>query len=276
MRTQRNALLAGVAALALLAATGLASAQESQEHNTTAPKQPQAAQPMNKGSAAGKMDQSAQEKNGATKAQQPNRSAEDASSTRANKATAGEDRAAQTERSKQGATAQAEKTKAGKTAEARTHKSHKTTAMHERNRRTAEQRNRGHQNAAAEQRERNGGATEQQRNRGENTAAQDRGRNDMRGLQGNASGMNVQLSDEQRTQIRNTVIDARGAPRIGQVNFDVTVGTVIPRGSIQVVPVPETLVRIEPEWRGFLYFVYQNEVVIVSPRDMRIVAVVMV
>jgi len=34
------------------------------------------------------------------------------------------------------------------------------------------------------------------------------------------------------------------------------------------------LVQIEPEWRGFLYFVYENEVVIVNPRDMRVVAVV--
>ncbi len=74
----------------------------------------------------------------------------------------------------------------------------------------------------------------------------------------------------------------RGAPRVGHVNFDVQVGTVIPRHDIRIVPVPRTLVRIEPEWRGFLYFVYEDEVlyfvyedevVIVNPRDMRIVAV---
>ena len=34
-----------------------------------------------------------------------------------------------------------------------------------------------------------------------------------------------------------------------------SVGTVIPRNGIEIVPVPETLVQIEPEWRGFLYFV---------------------
>jgi Protein of unknown function (DUF1236) len=54
----------------------------------------------------------------------------------------------------------------------------------------------------------------------------------------------------------------------------VTVGTVVPRGRIQVIPVPEMLVQIEPEWRGFLYFVYEDEVVIVNPNDMKIVAVV--
>jgi hypothetical protein len=42
---------------------------------------------------------------------------------------------------------------------------------------------------------------------------------------------------------------------------------------VQIVPVPETLVSIEPEWRGYLYFVYEDEVVIVNPRYMRIVAV---
>ena len=42
----------------------------------------------------------------------------------------------------------------------------------------------------------------------------------------------------------------------------------------RVVPVPNTLVQIEPRWRGFLYFVYEDEVVIVNPHDMKIVAVV--
>jgi hypothetical protein len=121
--------------------------------------------------------------------------------------------------------------------------------------------------------ERNGPAAQQQNQRGNNAAAQ-REHSGMQGLQGNATGMNVKLTDEQRTRIRDTVIRASGAPRVGQVDFDVTVGTVIPRDHIQVIAVPETLVQIEPEWRGFLYFVYEDEVVIVDPSDMRIVAVV--
>ena len=103
-----------------------------------------------------------------------------------------------------------------------------------------------------------------------------------RGLQGNASGQvqgqgaegaNVSLSTQQRTQIRRTVINARGAPRVGQVDFDVRVGTTIPHDQIHIVPVPETLVRIDPSWSGFLYFVYEDEVVIVDPSDMEIVAI---
>jgi hypothetical protein len=37
--------------------------------------------------------------------------------------------------------------------------------------------------------------------------------------------------------------------------------------------VPETLVQIDPEWDGFLYFVYEDEIVVVYPSDMEIVAV---
>jgi hypothetical protein len=229
MRNQRNTLLAGIAGLALLAGTGLAAAQEPQDHNSAPQaKQPQAAQPMNKGPAAGRMDQSTQEQKPA------DRSAETNKADRADKAVPAEKRAQTGQRQpveKKGAMTQRKETNAPRTAEEPTSKTGQTTA-------------------------------------------QVRERNGMKGLQGNASGMNVQLSDQQRTQIRNTVLNVQGAPRIGNVNFDVAVGTVIPRDSIRIVPVPETLVRIEPRWRGFLYFVYEDEVIIVNPRDMRIVAVV--
>jgi hypothetical protein len=113
-------------------------------------------------------------------------------------------------------------------------------------------------------------AQEQPSRGGPNTA---QGRN---GLNANASGTNVQLSEQQRTEFRRTIIDARGAPKVGHVDFDVAVGTVVPRDRIHVVPVPDTLVQIEPSWRGFLYFVYTDEIVVVNPHDMRIVAVLMV
>jgi Protein of unknown function (DUF1236) len=110
----------------------------------------------------------------------------------------------------------------------------------------------------------------EQRGRAAVANAQNRG---LKGLQGNVSGFNGTLIDEQRTRIRSRVIEAHGAPRVGHVGFDVAVGTAIPRGHIHVVPVPRYLVQIDPAWRGFLYFVHEDEVVIVNPRDMRIVAV---
>jgi hypothetical protein len=97
--------------------------------------------------------------------------------------------------------------------------------------------------------------------------------------QGQASvqGSSVRLSQQQRTRIRSTIINARNAPRVGHVTFAVNVGTVIPRDqftTIHVVPVPEYLVRIDPRWRGLEYFVYSDEIVIVNPRDLRIIAII--
>lgn len=86
----------------------------------------------------------------------------------------------------------------------------------------------------------------------------------------------VKFSERQRTTIKRTIINSRHAPKVGHVDFDVRVGTVVPRGSIHITTVPETLVRIEPRWRGYLYFVYEDEIVVVNPHDMRIVAVVAV
>jgi hypothetical protein len=42
---------------------------------------------------------------------------------------------------------------------------------------------------------------------------------------------------------------------------------------VRVVTVPDVIVEIHPAWRGFLYFVYEDEIVIVDPRSHKIVAV---
>ena len=36
---------------------------------------------------------------------------------------------------------------------------------------------------------------------------------------------------------------------------------------------PRVIVDIHPEWRGFLYFVYEDEIVIVDARSHKIVAI---
>jgi hypothetical protein len=60
---------------------------------------------------------------------------------------------------------------------------------------------------------------------------------------------------------------------VSNVNFDVRVGTVVPR-NVNVVVVPDVIVRIHPQWRGYKYFVYQDEIVILEPDSLRIVAVI--
>ncbi|HKH02598.1 MAG TPA: DUF1236 domain-containing protein, partial [Bradyrhizobium sp.] len=81
------------------------------------------------------------------------------------------------------------------------------------------------------------------------------------------------LTNEQRTQIRTTVLQGGNVPRVNNVNFNVSVGTVVPR-DVHVVVVPDVIVRIHPQWRGYKYFVYNDEIVILEPDSLRIVAVI--
>jgi hypothetical protein len=91
---------------------------------------------------------------------------------------------------------------------------------------------------------------------------------------GASAGSSVSLSTEQKTQIRQSVLTS-SAPRVSSVNFDVHVGVVVPH-SVHIVEVPATLVTIEPRWRGYKYFVYRDEIVIIEPDTLRIVAVLVV
>jgi hypothetical protein len=82
---------------------------------------------------------------------------------------------------------------------------------------------------------------------------------------------NVSLTTEQKTTIRTTVLTS-SAPRVTNVNFDIKIGTAVPR-NVRIVPLPVTLIEIQPSWRGYMYFVYNDEIIVVEPGTLRIVAV---
>jgi hypothetical protein len=103
-------------------------------------------------------------------------------------------------------------------------------------------------------------ATEQNGRTGGNTAAGER-------------GGSVQLSEDQRSQIK-TIVGREHGPRLGKnVNFSISVGTRIPR-NVHFVVLPEEIVRIVPQYRGFDYFLVEDEIVIVDPRTLEIVAII--
>jgi len=136
--------------------------------------------------------------------------------------------------------------------------------------------------AANERNERNrtttGQGTPDNRNNMENrNTMENRGGTENRG---NVSGANrsntnvtVNLSSEQKTKIHSIIVSERSAPRVERVDFAVNVGTVVPRGKVKFAPIPTTIVEIEPSWRGFEYFLVGNELVVVDPATLRIVAV---
>lgn len=258
---QTKTLLAGVAALALMAGTGVASAQDQQKPA----KQPQTSSPSVKSSAAPK----AQQQSGASQmGQQPG-----ASHLGQNAQPGG--RKMGMEQSTPGGKSSAQQNAKGTERFGHSQKGVTSNAKAQQ----AQDINRGKkgnfERSGTAQTEQKGSVTNRgTRSSGTSVTERRAGRNGLQGLQGNASGSHVSFTDEQRTKIRQTVIGAHGAPRVSHVDFDLSVGTVIPRGRIHIVPVPRMLVDIEPAWRGFLYFIYEDELVIVDPSDMRIVAVV--
>ncbi len=88
-----------------------------------------------------------------------------------------------------------------------------------------------------------------------------------------SQGGGASLNAEQRTKIRQQVL-VSGAPRVTNVNFSVSVGTVVPQ-HVRVVGVPDVIVEIHPQWRGYLYFVVEDRIIIVD-RNHRIVAILVV
>jgi hypothetical protein len=92
------------------------------------------------------------------------------------------------------------------------------------------------------------------------------------------AGASVNLTTEQKSTIRTTVLQSSSAPKVSrsQINFNISVGTVVPRSGVRFVTVPDTIVRIHPAWRGYSYFIVDDEIIIVEPNTLRIVAVLTV
>jgi len=153
----------------------------------------------------------------------------------------------------------------------------------------AEQRDRNRSTTgqgAPENREKGGGAMQ---NREQGGAMQNRENREQGGVQQNRtnegrsgtstsvegrSSSQTNLTVEQRQKIHSVIIADRSAPRVEHVDFDVRVGTVVPRGKVKFVPLPSSIVEIQPAWRGYEYFLVGDEIVVVDPGTLHIVAVI--
>jgi hypothetical protein len=81
----------------------------------------------------------------------------------------------------------------------------------------------------------------------------------------------VQLSDQQRTRIAAS-ISAQKIEPVTKVNFSISVGTRVPQ-SVHLHTVSADIVSTVPQYRGYSYFVTNNQIVIVEPRTYEIVSV---
>jgi hypothetical protein len=99
------------------------------------------------------------------------------------------------------------------------------------------------------------------------------GGNERLGQSPGSRGTSVQLSQDQRSRIQ-AVIGKEHAPHFtGSEHFDMTVGARVPR-DVHVAVLPEDIITIVPEYRGFDYIVVGDSILIVDPATLEIVAVI--
>jgi hypothetical protein len=86
------------------------------------------------------------------------------------------------------------------------------------------------------------------------------------------AGAGAKLSTEQRTRITTIIRDEHVAP-VNNVDFSISVGTRVPRERISLRPLPSEVVTVYPEWRGYEFFLVGDKIVVVDPRTLEIVDV---
>lgn len=90
--------------------------------------------------------------------------------------------------------------------------------------------------------------------------------------QGAAAG-SAKLSTEQRTKI-TTVFKQQKVERVeaSKLNISISVGTRVP-STVKYHPIPQQVIVIYPEWRGFDYILVGDQIVVLDPRTHEIVAI---
>jgi hypothetical protein len=86
------------------------------------------------------------------------------------------------------------------------------------------------------------------------------------------SGPPAALSTEQHAKIRDT-LRIEKSERLASVPFSTKVGEAIP-GTVHLYVLPVSIMEYAPQYRGYEYILVGNEILIVDPRTMRIVAVI--
>jgi hypothetical protein len=85
----------------------------------------------------------------------------------------------------------------------------------------------------------------------------------------------VQISEDKRSNIHQTILKERNVNRATNVNFSINIGTRVPR-SLRLVALPVSVITIVPEYRSYRYFVVDDQICIVEPSTYEIVEVIRV
>ena len=83
----------------------------------------------------------------------------------------------------------------------------------------------------------------------------------------------VQLSEQQRTNVSQTLMKDQRVNRATNVNISVNIGTRVPR-SVTLVALPASVISLVPQYRPYRYFVVEERICIVDPATYEIVDII--
>lgn len=81
----------------------------------------------------------------------------------------------------------------------------------------------------------------------------------------------AKLTTEQRTRVTSVIRQQNIRPETN-VNFSISVGTRVPR-EVRFHPLPAEIITVYPDWRGYEFFLVRDDIIVVNPRTLEIVAV---
>ncbi|WP_083347479.1 DUF1236 domain-containing protein [Rhizobium sp. LCM 4573] len=83
---------------------------------------------------------------------------------------------------------------------------------------------------------------------------------------------NVEITTEQRTEIRNVIVESDVEP--ATVDFDINVGVAVPE-TVTLHPLPPRIIELVPAYRNYVYFILADgRIVIVEPSSHKVVYII--
>jgi len=89
---------------------------------------------------------------------------------------------------------------------------------------------------------------------------------------GAKANLTFDTSPKDPNRIREIFSKEPAGVKVDHVDFSLSPGTAVPN-SVHLAPLPQTMVDIEPTWRGDKYFQVGNQIVIVDTQTMKILGV---
>jgi hypothetical protein len=83
----------------------------------------------------------------------------------------------------------------------------------------------------------------------------------------------VNISTQQRTEIRSTLLRGGNVNRVTSLSVRPSIGVALPR-DVVIRPLPPEIITLVPEYRGYDYVVYNDEIIIIEPSTREIVYII--